>query len=184
MSRREAQIVLICEDSQHESFARRFLERAGWDRRKIRVVKAPGGRGSAEQFVRRTFPAELAALRRRQVDRSIAVLIDGDRLGPRERLAQLDEACVAADVPPRTKDDRAAVFVPKRQIETWLAYLGGETVDESRDDYPRLQRPRDCKSHVAVLATMCERSELRLPAPPSLEAACVEFQLRLVRESR
>ena len=42
---RSVQLVLLCEDSQHETFVRRFLDRAGWSTR-LRW-KAPKGQGSA-----------------------------------------------------------------------------------------------------------------------------------------
>jgi len=41
MSMRRVMIVLLCEDSQHESFVRRFLKTMGWDTRQLRVEKAP-----------------------------------------------------------------------------------------------------------------------------------------------
>ena len=49
-------VVLLCEDSQQEAFARRFLVRAGWHPRALRVEKSPQGRGSGEQWVRDRFP--------------------------------------------------------------------------------------------------------------------------------
>jgi hypothetical protein len=174
MSRR-ARIVLVCEDSQHEAFARRFLARKGWDRGSIRVEKLPGPRGSGEQFVRERFPTELRAIRSGHVDRSLVVMIDGDKDGLTRRLSQLADACRAVGVDPRAPDDRVAVLVPTWRIETWLAYLDGDAVDESRQDYPRLSRARDCRRHVDALVQMCEAGGLRAPAPPSLEAACREF---------
>jgi hypothetical protein len=52
MSIRRVKIVLLCEDSQHEAFARRFLGGMGWNTREIRVEKSPSAGGSAEQWVR------------------------------------------------------------------------------------------------------------------------------------
>ena len=91
---RNVQIVLLCEDTQHEAFARRFLEEAGWSTYRLRVEKAPGGRGSAEQFVRKRFPRELAVYRRRRgsVAQTLIVVLDGDDRGVRRRQAELDEA--------------------------------------------------------------------------------------------
>ena len=63
---RNARIVLLCEDTQHETFGRRFLKKMGWSNHQVRVLKAPGGRGSAEQFVRKRFPEELEEHRRRR----------------------------------------------------------------------------------------------------------------------
>ncbi len=59
MSIRRVKIVLLCEDSQHEAFARRFLKGMGWNTRELRVEKSPSASGSAEQWVREEFPNEL-----------------------------------------------------------------------------------------------------------------------------
>src|SRR5206468_2025593 len=134
---RRVQLVLLCEDSQHEAFARRFLEKMGWETRAIRVEKAPGGRGAGEQFVRERYPLELKAHRSRPVSQALVVLIDGDSDGTATRLRQLDQACREAAVAERTQAEGVAVFVPTWNIETWLAYLDGEAVAEERSGYPR-----------------------------------------------
>lgn len=175
--KRDVQIVLLCEDTQHETFARRFLEERGWSTRRLRVEKAPGGRGSAEQFVRARFPSELTAYRQRRhaVTQALIVILDGDNRGEQQRRAQLDEACRSEQVEVRQPDERVLVLVPTWNIETWLAYLDGQVVDEAESNYPRLRRPRECQSRVETLAAMCQDRRLREPAPPSLEAACTEY---------
>jgi hypothetical protein len=180
---RTVQLVLLCEDRQHETLARRFLEKAGWPTRRLRVEIAPPGRGSAEQFVRERFPVELSAYRstRNQVTQALVVIIDGDKQGVRSRFAELADACHASNIPPRQDNDHVLVAVPTWNIETWLAYLGGLTVDEGRDDYPRLSRPRECQQHVNRLYEMCQQGSLRQPSPPSLDAACNEYRSRLQR---
>jgi len=174
---RNVQIVLLCEDTQHEAFARRFLNRVGWSTRRLRVERAPGGRGSAEQFVRDRFPNELAEYRRRpHVTQALIVIVDGDNRSVVGRRAELDEACRESAVQVCRPGERVLVLVPTWNVETWIAYLDGQTVDEMRPDYPRLQRPRQCQQHVDALAAMCRGDGLRAPAPPSLEAACAEYQ--------
>ncbi len=179
---RNVQLVLICEDRQHEVFARRFLNRAGWSTRRMRVEMIPPGRGSAVQFVQERFPIELSAYRskRHQVGQAAIVLLDGDDQGVAARLQQFAKACESRGVQPRQYGERVAFFVPTWNIETWLAYLDGESVDENRKDYPRLARPRDCQRHVDQLHQMCEQGALRQPSPPSLDAACEEYRQRLM----
>ena len=178
---RNVQLVLLCEDRQQEVFARRFLQKAGWSTRRLRVELGPPGRGSAEQFVRERFPTELAAHRsnRHRVAEALIDRLDGDDKGVEARLSELDAACQSGGIDPRRQGERVAVFIPTWRIETWLAYLSGSAVDESRGDYPRLSRPRDCQQHVNQLHEMCQRGALREPAPPSLIAACEEYQSRL-----
>ena len=170
---RKARIVILCEDNQHEAFARRFLARAGRKPRDIRVEKAQRGGGAGEQFVRERFPKEVAALSQATVAGVLIVLIDGDAVGVHARVSALRRECAEQGVAV-THADRVFTFVPTRSIETWLAYLSGDTVNES-EQYPRLERERDCQVHVRALARMCERNELRDPAPPSLSAACGEY---------
>lgn len=182
MSRR-VNIVLLCEDTQQEAFLRRFLESMGWDKRRMRILRATGGAGSGEQFVRTRFPAELSSYRqnRNRVANALVVMIDGDNRGVQGRIAQLTEACQEIQVAPLVQDERVAIFVPTSNIETWLAYLDGETVDEARRDYPRLPRERDCRRHVDALVAMCHEKRLRDPAPASLASACDEYRNRLTR---
>jgi hypothetical protein len=71
-----------------------------------------------------------------------------------------------------------AFIVPRRNVETWIAYLGGDLVDEAIA-YPKLERPRDCAESVRQLNEMCRHGLLRDPAPASLEAACSEYQERI-----
>jgi hypothetical protein len=178
---RNVQIVLLCEDTQHEAFARRFLTAMGWSTRRMRVEKGSDRGGSAEQFVRERFPTELAAYRskRGSMGQALIVVLDGDRGGVEARHRELDAACEAKSCTPREPNEPVAVFVPTWRIETWFAYLDGQSVDETKSDYPRLRRERECQRHVNVLADMCRTDTLRTPAPPSLEAACAEFNDRI-----
>jgi len=176
---RKVQLVLLCEDSQHEAFIRRFLKKRGWPIRHIRVEKAPASHGSGEQFVRERFPHELAIFRKTHVAQRLVVMIDGDAKGGVARLTELDGACKIQGVAARKKDEKVAVFVPTWNIETWLAYLDGKTVDETKKDYPRLARQRDCQRQVDVLNGMCSTDRLRYPTPSSLQVACEEFHARL-----
>lgn len=177
---RNVQVVILCEDRQHEAFARRFLARRGEHFRVQRVERCPKGRGSGEQFVRERFAKELAYYRARKhrVGQALVVLVDADAGDAAARIEQLETACVEANAERRQASERVAIFVPARNIETWFAYLDGQAVNE-QDSYPRLNRERDCQRHVDVLYEMCQRKALREPAPPSLQAACLEYQSRL-----
>ena len=109
---------------------------------------------------------------------SSLVVIDGDDWTVQKRIQQLDEACWKANMKTRRDDERVAVFVPSRNIETWLTFLDGEKVDETTS-YPKLKREKECQRHVDALSKMCDQGALSEPAPPSLVAACDEFLKRL-----
>ena len=181
MSRQRVQYVLVCEDQQHETFARALLQETKlvMDYHQLRIERSPPGQGAADRFVQETYVTELRAGRRTHVTTTLILLTDGDAVGVDGRLRRLDEACDRQVVERRSPKDRVAVFIPTWNIETWLAYLDGETVDESRKDYPRLERPKQCRQHVNVLIRMCRQGTLRQPAPNSLQAACKEYSTRL-----
>ncbi|MCX7806890.1 MAG: hypothetical protein N3A38_17135 [Planctomycetota bacterium] len=176
---RIANVVILCEDSQHEAFIRRFLRCAGVEMsNQPRVEKAPGGRGAGAQFVRERFPVELKYYRNHshRAGQVLIVMLDADRYEVDERVRWIDGA--VPENQRRRPDERVAVFVPARNIETWLAYLSGQEVNET-DTYQRLERERDCRAPVERLQEMCRAGRLRPPAPPSLEAACAEYRARL-----
>ena len=163
-------ITVLCEDKQHESFIRRFLKKR--NRQIYAVLRPKTSAGAGEQFVRDHYPAYLDAIRKR--GGVLVVMIDSDHYSRAQRLKQMDEACHQKGVLPLTRGDKVALFIPQRNIETWLAFLYGEIVNET-DTYPRLERERECRKHVDALEQMCVAGKLRAPAPASLEAACREY---------
>lgn len=174
---RNVRVVVLCEDRQHETFLRRFLRKTHWNTRDLRIERAPVGRGSAESYVRSRFPRELQALRSKgEEEVYLIVLIDGDRQGSPGRISSLETACVERGLSPPNDRERVMICVPTWNIETWIAYLDGQTVDESRSDYPHLPRQRDCEPAVQNLVEMCRERTLRAPFPSSLKAACLEYQ--------
>ena len=179
MSRRVTQVVLLCEDRQHEAFARRFLERQGVGRRQIRVERSPTGRGSGEQWVRRAYAREVQAFRSANYiqSRALIVMIDEDTSSTIDRQQTLECALDDAKLPRRGDGERIIHVLPARNIETWLAYLSGEDVNEGKT-YPKLAQERRCAEQVKELHQMCAKGELRQPAPRSLGHACEEFQTR------
>ena len=117
----------------------------------------------------------MKAVRARQ-NAYLIVVIDADAQTTEVRRAQLDAACDEKQIPRRGDRDPVLLIVPRRNIETWLAYLGGKEVDEDKA-YPRLRRKRDCDVLAAELYRMChEAQRLDDDAPPSLREACDEYR--------
>lgn len=90
----------------------------------------------------------------------------------------IDDACGKKQVERRRDNERVLILVPTWNIETWLFWLAGNEVDETRKDYPKLTKESDCRPGVDELVAMCRSGELRQPAPSSLVAACAEFNDR------
>lgn len=165
-----SKITVLCEDKQQEAFIRRFCKKR--NREIYAVPRSKTSEGSGEQSVRNKYPDQLDAIRKR--GGILVVMVDGDNYSVDQRQKQLDAACSQKGVSPRKSSDKVVFFVPMRNIETWLAYLDGEHVNET-DVYPKLKRQRECRRHVDVLDRMCAAGKLRYPAPASLEAACSEY---------
>ena len=180
MTKRRVKIVLLCEDSQHETFIRRFLKGMGWNTREIRVEKSPSALGSAEQWVREKFPHELMAYRQRQQRAASALIamIDADNRGVQDRINEFGEACSSLQIAFRDDEEAVAIGVPKRNIETWIHFLDGDAVDENTL-YPKLGRVRDCKPAVDRLVQLCRSTRLTPDAPQVLTTACDEYNTRI-----
>ncbi len=180
MSMRRVMIVLLCEDSQHESFARRFLNSMGWNTRQMRVEKSPFARGSAEQWVRRRFPKEIQACRSRRAKAStmLVAMIDGDVKKPDERFRELAAECKQQNIPFRDNQESVAIAVPCRSIETWIRYLDGKLVNED-EVYPKLEQASKCRDAVLRLTDLCRADGLAHDAPSALKMACDEYNQRI-----
>jgi len=82
---------------------------------------------------------------------------------------------VKASLAKRQSDEKIAIFVPKRNIETWISYLQDQTqtVDEETA-YPKYKKESVCKPLVEKLAVNRSQS-LPENAPSSLKVACDEL---------
>ena len=178
MSKRKVSLVICCEDKQQECFARRFLKGLGWDYRQLFFRINSAGKGSGEQWVREKFAKELNIYHTKQWTYAIIAIIDGDTKGVEGRITQFNNICREKRVPVRSNNDAVAIIVPTRNIETWIHYLNGETVDEETV-YPKLKFESECQSAVDNLVTMCKGNGLSQDAPPSLHSACEEYRSRI-----
>ncbi len=170
-------IIILCEDIQLRCFIRRFLIRKGWQRRQIREIPIPDS-GGGVTWVREKFPDELEAYRSRntRAETCLIVGIDADHDSVADRIEMLRRDCSAKDIPFRRENERVAFVIPKRNIETWLAYLRSEQVNET-DAYPKYENERECRDQVARLDHLCSQGALSPePSPTSLVSACQEFQ--------
>ena len=165
------EIVILCEDRQQEVFIRRFLKKNGIKNRRVRVLPYPAGRGSGEQFVREQYQFEVEEHRRRAAKLNIALIVmqDCDERSVEAARARLEQTVN------RHQNERIAILLPKRNIETWIRFLmDGGPVDES-EHYPKLNRESECHD---VVDRLGEKNEYRLTpnVPSSLRAACPEIR--------
>jgi hypothetical protein len=191
MSKRRAQLVILCEDMQHRAFAKGIFEARGF--RNIRFLPVPEGKGAATQYVFQRYPEHVKAYRvfaaRKRFSHALAVFIDADNQTVENRLEKLDEVLEDNKLEKRQIDDKIAVFIPKKHIETWLMYLiekkiDGKVVDEEtsyKTIYKSLYRVRDCIPYAKNFANdICPSGSLHQDAPPSLHRACDELKRTLL----
>ncbi len=172
MTQNRQTIVILCEDSQQYLFARYFLQRKGFTGHFVAQI-CPSGKQSGEQYVRENYAAEVKGYRSQKNRKKIClvVVIDADTLTVAERIRQLEMTLQEK----RQLKENIAIFVPKRNIETWIHYLqSGEPIDEIAA-YSKLINQGECKPFVEKLADQCVQS-LPTNAPPSLHDACMELK--------
>jgi hypothetical protein len=176
MTQNRQTVVILCEDLQQYVFAKSFLQKRGFQGN-FEPRICPAGKQAGEQYVRDRYPAEVKAYRSKKNHLKIflVVIIDADTGTVPNHIAQLEQALEEKTFPRRQTDDKIAIFVPKRNIETWIHYVMGETVNEEHA-YPKFPKEGECKPFVEALASQCQQAGLADDAPPSMQIACAELQ--------
>ncbi len=118
---------LLCEDLAQEKLFRPILERL-FDRRRVYVEPRLPEKGGAT-FVLAQLPRLAKYVRQRRKEAvGLLIVIDGDELGLQGRLQEIEER-LGGDL-----DDRIAICVPTRNVETWKLWLSGiQNLDELAD---------------------------------------------------
>jgi len=113
---------------------------------------------------------------RNRVAIGLVVLIDADTGTLEARLNELASVLDKDKQENRGSNEAIAIFVSKRNIETWIHYLQGETVNEEAVYAKFKNNEAVCKTAVEDLADRCSSQSLPEDAPRSLQAACGELQ--------
>ena len=119
-------VYVLAEDQRQRQFIYRFLAKAGFNSRQMRIEVSPSGQGSAEQWIRQNFVRQTKICRARKARASTGmfVLLDADNRSVQEHLRELDAALIAEDQPKfNSTTDKIARLIPKWSIETWILYL-------------------------------------------------------------
>lgn len=134
----------MVEDQRQRQLIYRFLSNAGHNLRQLTIEVSPSGQGSAERWVRENFARQTGKCRARNA-RAVTgmfVMLDADTKTVQERLAALDNALISSGQPPINQNqDPIARLIPKRNVETWILYLGlkggaSRPLDEEKDHKP------------------------------------------------
>ena len=169
-----SRITILCEDLVHEVLVKSFLK-TGWNigPHVLRPVRC----GSKNRLDER-FPEEVRALRSRSASTILLVVRDADQEETDNIKKRLDGM-----IAPNTRSQQANIvyFLPKWHIETWLAYLDGETVDENekqryKDNYHAIAESKEGHRFADDIAYKCSQRTALPSLPPSFADACVEFE--------
>lgn len=177
MSRMGVRLVVICEDDEHCRFSRRALVGLGFHYRELRFSISPAGRGAAEQWVREQYPSEVKTYRRKARSQYIGliVLIDADSRSVQERHDQLDAILREQTLPPRSSHEAIVLCIPRRHIETWIAFLLGRQVDETTD-CKAMVRNEDYRMPARRFVELHRGAANRPVNLPSMERAFAELK--------
>jgi hypothetical protein len=146
---RPSLVVVLVEDDRHRTLVYRYLRRLGLAPRQIRTRVSPSGQGSAERWIRVTYSSEVKEYRIRHAKAASALIVmtDADTHAVETRLKQLNEVLAEDGMLSADDTEQIVRLVPKRNVETWILCLNGQSVDEAtdykdtRDDWSRLIPP-------------------------------------------
>lgn len=185
------EVTILCEDIDQERFIRQYLICRGLEEHKIKDFGNPKGRviENNNASIVEHYPALIKSYRRRKY-RNIAVVVmihaDEDSLSDKMRSLhrQLDQAAGNLNNDTRLRDEKVAIFVPARNIETWFYYINnnmeGQECNEITDYKDKKmsagERIELAKSAAQKLAKeICPQGADRITLP-SLRYACTELQ--------
>lgn len=184
---------VLCEDRRHENFIRYFLRACGVNTKgdDFYVIPYKPGQGAADQRVILNFPKEVKAFRskryrltkRGELHRiALIVVLDADLHAVDKRLKQLNQELKNGGHDPINDDDNILIVIPKRHIETWMAYLRdgtdkqGKPINES-DDYKHQVGDDSWKASIEKLAEQRSSPDaIGDDAPESLKLAWQRLQ--------
>ncbi len=154
MARPKLRGVLLCEDTEHERFFRRLLKK-WFGTGKLHVSRIPNRQGAGDAWVLANYVNEVRIARRKAAENyALVVVIDGDRAKMKERMRQLDHQLTDAELAERGLEERVAVFVPTRNIETWELWLCGEHNIDEDGDYKRQLREATRRDEASVISAV------------------------------
>jgi hypothetical protein len=185
------EVTILCEDIDQERFIREYLICCGLDDRKIKDFGNPKGKTikNNNALILKHYPELIKSYRSRNY-RNIAVVVmidaDEDSLDDRMRSLNiaLDETAGNLNKDPRLSNEKIAIFVPARNIETWFYYinsdLSGQECNEITDYKDKKMTAKErielAKKSARILALeICPQGVDRIPLP-SLRYACRELQ--------
>ena len=182
------EVTILCEDIDQERFIREYLICRGLDDRKIKDFGNPKGKTikNNNALILKHYPDIIKSHRRRKYRNiAVVVMIDADEDSVSDKMRSLhkkiDEAAGNLNKDTRLPNEKVAIFVPARNMETWFYYImEGQECNEITDY-------KDKKMSAEERIELAKRAAQKLAreicpqgvdciALPSLRYACTELQ--------
>lgn len=175
----KAQVFILCEDTVHYHFAKKYFELLGFNNRRIIGKYNPRGRsvGSGAEYVKNNYEQEIKAFRSKvnHLDYVLVVIIDDDTKDNARNLYHK-----YTPLP----NEAILIFSPARNIESWFHYIDTgdinvEIPDESgriKDYAPHYKKGSKPTVFAKKLKEEICLNGLPLNAPSSLHHACNELK--------
>lgn len=174
----KAQIFILCEDTVHYHFAKKYFELLGFNNRKIIGKYNPRGRsvGSGAEYVKNNYEQEIKAFRSKvnHLDYILVIIIDDDTKNNAKNLYQKYTPSL---------NENILIFSPVRNIESWFSYIDtGNFHVENKDeqgkitDYKSQYKNSKPTEFAKKLKNEICVNGLSENAPTSLHRACGELK--------
>lgn len=170
-------VIVLCEDRAQEKPIRAWLQELGYNStREVRFEPYSGtnrGHNRDKHWVDEMFVSVVRQQRSRSTRMQCSLVVcrdaDDDLLVEVERAFEVRLA--ADNQSARASEERIALLIPKRHIETWMSFLAGEVVNED-DDYKNVVKLLDVNASARQFALTATGKIQRLnQEPPSLAQA-------------
>ncbi|MGZ4968480.1 MAG: hypothetical protein ACXV8O_10585 [Methylobacter sp.] len=173
----KAQVFILCEDTVHYHFAKKYFELLGFNNRKIIGKYNPRGRsvGSGAEYVKNNYEKEVKAFHSKvnHLDYILVIIIDDDTKDNVKNLYKTYSP---------SSSESILIFSPMRNIESWFHYIEtGDSEIENKDEQGRItdykSQYKNSKPTEFAKKLKNEICTNGLPenAPPSLHHACSEL---------
>lgn len=174
----KAQVFILCEDTVHYHFAKKYFELLGFNNRKIIGKYNPRGRsvGSGAEYVKNNYEKEVKAFRSKinHLDYILVIIIDDDT---KDNIKSLYKTYTPSS------NESILIFSPTRNIESWFHYIetGNFNVEDKDEhgkiiDYKSQYKNAKPTEFAKKLKNEICTNGLSANAPASLRCACNELK--------
>jgi hypothetical protein len=171
-----ANIIVLCEDQEHQNLVRRYLIRAGHRSHTFHFLPLCGRDGSGAQYVRVHFPKQVTICRGilgRRTGCLLIVITDADDHSVRERERTLQHELTQSHHDSVTATEPIVILIPKWQVETWIKCLLGQPMNEGdrNSDRPPVTPDQIKEATETLFEWTRHGAQIGATCVPSLELA-------------